>query len=195
MGLVQIGLSPLSTSVPLAPTAPAVQGYGLDPNLVTPVVPWANVVTADQLSAVEILSDAILPGTGVQPKPSGAGIGSFFAEWLSAPYSTQIADLTTFVDGLGLVSAECQARFGTDLSALTPQQLHVVLVWMATANPTDTVNKFFVRLRYLLIGGYFTTDAGMLELGYRGNVPLRDFPPVTSEAQAIIREELAKLGL
>ncbi|MGJ7531454.1 gluconate 2-dehydrogenase subunit 3 family protein [Variovorax sp. GB1P17] len=195
MGLVQIGLSPAIASPSSGLAASPAEGYGLDPNLVTPLVPWVSVMTADQLLTIEVLSDAILPGTGSLLNPRDAGIGSFFAEWLSAPYPTQQTDRQTVLDGLGLVEAECRGRFGCNLATLTPQQLHVIVVWMATANPTEKVNRFFVRLRYLLIGGYFTTDAGMRELGYRGNVPLLDFPPVTAEAQAIIREELARLGL
>lgn len=195
MGLVQIGLSPAMSGVPLANAAPAAQGYGLDPNLVTPVVPWPSVLTAEQLLGIETLCDAILPGTGSLPHPSKVGIGSFFSEWLSAPYQTQQTDRQTLLDGLVLVETECRGRFSSNLAALTPQQLHVIVVWMATADPAEKVNKFFVRLRYLLIGGYFTTDGGMYELGYRGNVPLHDFPPITAEAQAIIRDELAKIGL
>lgn len=195
MGLIQIGLSAEIAPTPPGPVASPAPGYGLDPNLVTPIVPWANLLTADQLLAIEVLSDAILPGTGSVPSPSGAGIGSFFAEWLSAPYQAKQADLQTVLEGLQLVETECRGRFGCPLATLTPQQMHAILVWMATANPTGNVNKFFVRLRYLLIGGYFTTDAGMRELGYRGNVPLLDFPPVTAAAHAIILEELARLGL
>ena len=61
---------------------------------------------------------------------------------------------------------------------------------------TAAANRdFFVRFRYLVVGAYFTSDAGFKAIGYLGNVPLRSFPGVSAQTQAIIDTQLRKLGL
>lgn len=169
------------------------QGYGGDPNMVTPVAPWKGTLTALELDAIVSLSDVILPGTGSELAPSRVNIGAFFDEWLSAPYPTQCSDRKVILGGVKLLEAESRQRFGAAFSNLSPAQ-HVELVaWLA--NSQGPTHEFFVRFRYLLLGGYFTSDHGMQLIGYRGNVPLSTFPPITAAALQIIREELAKLAL
>ncbi|MFG6935548.1 gluconate 2-dehydrogenase subunit 3 family protein [Burkholderia pseudomallei] len=169
------------------------QGYGGDPNMVTPAAPWKSALTALELDTIISLSDVILPGTRHELAPSRVNIGAFFDEWLSAPYPTQSSDRKVILDGVKLLEAESQQRFGAAFSNLSSAR-HVELVaWLA--NSQGTTREFFVRFRYLLLGGYFTSDHGMQAIGYRGNVPLNTFPPVTAEALQIIREELSKLAL
>ena len=192
MGEIQIGVQ---QSIDLHADEAALgvpDGYGLDPNMVTPTVPWPLTVTPVELTAIEILADAILPGS-FEPAPSRVGIAAFFNEWLSAPYQQQLMDRKNVLGGLTQLNAESRARYGVDLPGLSPIDLQDILSWLS--NATGTINNFFVRFRYLVVGGYFTTDDGMQAIGYRGNVPLSSFPPVTSDGQAIIQDQLAKLGL
>lgn len=168
-------------------------GYGTDPNLVTPVVPWQGTLSAAQLAMIDALADEILPGTSDEPPPSHVGIAAFFNEWLSAPYPRQVEDRRLVEDGLRTLDAESQARYGNPFVSVSQVERGELVAWLSASQ--GRIREFFVRYRYLVIGGYFTTDPGMEALGYRGNVPLLSFPPVTSDAQKAIDRELAKLGL
>lgn len=57
------------------------------------------------------------------------------------------------------------------------------------------VRPFFQRFRYLLIGGYFTSDIGFSVIGYSGNVPLTEYPGVPDDLIDLVEEELWRLGL
>lgn len=168
-------------------------GYGTDPNLVTPVRPWPLTLSGTQRAVLGLLSDIVLPGTGPDDAPSKLNIADFFDEWLSAPYPTQQADRANLLDGLIELDRISVATFGLAFDALSSGQRRAMVVQLSKA--TGKVQIFFARLRYLVVGGYFTTDVGMAALGYRGNVPLSGFPPVSQDALLVIDEQLAFLGL
>ena len=56
-------------------------------------------------------------------------------------------------------------------------------------------NAFFRRFRYLVIGAYYTTEAGFKDIGYIGNVSRPSDPGPSDEVKAVLERELAKLGL
>ena len=60
-------------------------GYGTDPDLHHPTVPWPSTLTPHQLQLTTVLADLILPGMPGSPAPSVLGISDFVAEWVSAP--------------------------------------------------------------------------------------------------------------
>ena len=173
-------------------------GYGSDPNLVTPAVPWALSLSSLQRHAIAVLADIILPGTTDHPAPSQAGIAQFFDEWLSAPYPTQRKDRVLVLLGLQLANDEAQARFGKSfLTAPLGQQTRVVeaMAHGATLERAAEGQTFFRRFRRLVVGGYFTSNAGFRAIGYIGNVPLRTPPTVSADVLSIIDDELRKLAL
>ena len=53
---------------------------------------------------------------------------------------------------------------------------------------------FWKRLRRLILGGYYTTDAGFDDIGYIGNQPLKAFPAPTAEIGAAIDRASRQLG-
>lgn len=55
--------------------------------------------------------------------------------------------------------------------------------------------RFFVRFRSLLVGAYFTSDAGFKAIVYLGNIPLQSYPAVPPEVERIDDDELRPLGL
>jgi len=71
------------------------EGYGTDPNVITPEANWPRILTPYQHRLINDLSDIILPATPTDPVPSRIGIAKFFDEWLSAPYRTQQKDKST----------------------------------------------------------------------------------------------------
>ncbi|MFC9227502.1 gluconate 2-dehydrogenase subunit 3 family protein [Streptomyces decoyicus] len=169
------------------------EGYGTDPNLVTPDAPWPGGLNDQQKKLVAVLGDIILPGTDEYPAPSAVGIVKFFDEWLGAPYRTQQKDKVTITTGLAMVDQASQQQFGLDFVDLDGSQQRVVVDQIASTTAAD--RSFFVRFRSLLLNGYYTTDIGFKAIGYIGNVPLHEFPGVPPETQRIIDDELRKLGL
>jgi hypothetical protein len=192
MGAIQVGIAHSADLGATQLSSAAVGGYGLDPNLVTPQAPWPRTLDLTTLAVIDILADAILPGNSSEPEPSKIGISAFFDEWLSAPYQKQRDDRQLILGGLGQLDTECQSRYGCGVRGLSLSQVEALLAWLAA---DITSRPFFARFRYLVVGAYFTTDAGMELLGYRGNVPLDSFPPITSEARLVIQQELSRLGL
>jgi Gluconate 2-dehydrogenase subunit 3 len=168
-------------------------GYGNDPNVVTPSRPWPLILSAHQRQLISALSDIILPGTAEYPAPSQMGIDTFFDEWVSAPYQTQLADKVTITAGLALVDSEARRQFGAAFLALNPHQQREIVDAIASTSAPD--RTFFVRFRYLLVGGYFTSDVGFKAIGYLGNVPLRAYPGVSQAAHRAIDDLLKELGL
>lgn len=169
------------------------RGYGSDPNLVTPSTPWRFILSQHQRRLIAALSDIILPGTQEHPAPSRIGIDRFFDEWVSAPYSRQQTDKTIIVQGLALIDAEARRRFGAGFLKLKKEQRLKIVDDIASPSAQD--RQFFIRFRYLVVGGYFTSKVGFKAIGYRGNVPLLGYPGVSPETQRLIEDELNRLGL
>ena len=56
--------------------------------------------------------------------------------------------------------------------------------------------RFFDRFRYLAAGAYYTTEAGMKDVEYIGNVPIAGaYPGPSDEALAHLAGVLKHLGL
>lgn len=196
MGFISEELAPAPSPEGLilkAKRAALATGYGGDPNLVTPVRPWPLTLSGRQRSVLTLLADIILPGAGPSDAPSTLNIADFFDEWLSAPYPTQQKDRTTLLGGIVELDRLSVAAFGAPFNTLSARRRRAMVARLS--NATGDLQVFFVRLRYLVIGGYFTSDVGMWAVGYRGNVPLSAFPPLGEDALLVIDQQLALLGL
>jgi hypothetical protein len=173
-------------------------GYGTDPNLLNPTVPWPRTLTKAQLQTAALLCDFILPATVDAPSASALGVPDFIDEWVSAPYPDQQADRPVILDGLQWVEDEARRRHGAGLSATAPAKREA-LFKILTVKPTDPAladpHAFFRRFRAITIGAYFTTDVGAKEIGYIGNVAMASYPGPSDEVKAVLDRELNKLGL
>jgi hypothetical protein len=169
------------------------EGYGRDPNLITPVRPWPLTLNTEQRTLLEVLSDITIPGPTLACNPSKLKIADFFDEWLSAPYPKQREDNVVILNGLIMLNAEAIQKHGKAFLALTSDTRLTFVDEMSRL--TSPNNAFFRRFRYLAVGGYFTTDLGMRILGYRGNFPLVAFPSISGSALKTINDQLAILGL
>ncbi len=152
------------------------QGYGTDPKLVdAEPAPWPRLLSDGELQAAAVLADVILPASGAAPAASALGIPDFIDEWVSAPYPDQEKDRPLIRDGLKKLGSK------PDAAALTKLQAGG--------------DAFFKRFRYLVIGAYYTTEAGFKDIGYIGNVSRPNDPGPSAEVKAVLERELAKLGL
>ena len=95
-------------------------------------------------------------------------------------------------DGLTWIDVESGKRFGKRFSAATIAERTQIcddICYVPRAKPDfQAAARFFDQIRDLTASGFYTTDAGMKDLQYVGNVPLAKFdgPPA---------EVLRKLGL
>lgn len=172
------------------------RGYGTDPKLVKPEkAPWSRIMTGAQLQAAAILADFILPASGAAPAASALGIPDFIDEWVSAPYPDQVADRPIILGGLNALSWEAKRRHGVDfLRATQAQRLSIMQALTEGAAARDR-QGFFRKYRRLVVGAYYTTPAGLKDIGYIGNTPRARDPGPSDEVKAVLERELQKLGL
>lgn len=178
-----------------SPAKPGAVGYGQDPDLLKTYKPgdlWPLTLTEQQRRTAAALCDTIIPADEKSPAASAVGVPDFIDEWISAPYPGHDTDRRIILEGFAWIDAESQRRSQKTFSELSPAQrdeicADICLVASAKAE-FKTPAQFFRRYRDLTAGGFYTTPAGMKDLGYTGNVPMATFtgPP---------REVLAKLGL
>lgn len=169
--------------------------YGGDPDRMNPIVPWAKTMTEAQLRITAALCDVILPEDERSPAASAVGVPDFIDEWVSAPYRQQQDDRTLILRGLDLLERQSRERFGSSFAAAPEQQKEELVAAIAGATPPDR-SEFFGRFRYLAVGAFYTTEAGMADVGYIGNVPISgDYPGPSEEAMAHLAVILKQLGL
>lgn len=197
--IVGFALPQISLAEKLIVFSPTSKGYGTDPNLNNPVVPWKRMMTSQQLHLTAHLADMLLPATDVFPSPSALGIPDFVDEWVSAPYPEQIRDRSILLDGLESVNKEAQNRWNggfLDIENGQQQQLfHQLVAEWQQAKPLQARDTFFYRFRYVVAGAYYTTTQGYKDIGYLGNVPLQAYPVATVQEQAILEHQFNKLGI
>lgn len=176
------------------PRARVAGGYGPDPDLIRQYRPgdlWPLTFDQDQRRLVIALCDIIVPADETSPSASSVGVHDFVDEWISSPYREQKGDRNAILKGLKWIDEEARRRGKKNFVSLDADaQLDICheLARGARKDRNKFPGSFFYRLRNLVAGGYYTTPAGMKDIGYRGNVPMNEWngPPP---------EVLEKLGL
>lgn len=188
--------------VSVDPKPVSAPGYGTDPNLLHPApAPWPKTLTEEQQMLISTLADILIPADGTSPSASGAGVVEVLDEWVSAPYPGQQAHRAQILSGLQWCNAQAQHLFGEPFTALRPdQQLKIIdeIAYPTADDPEDEQSpvQFFSLLRTLVAGIYYTSPAGVQELGYQGNVPISgDYPGPSREALQHLNTIKAELGL
>lgn len=152
------------------------RGYGTDPKLTQPdKAPWPRLLSDDELQAAARLADFILPATATAPAATALGVPDFIDEWVSAPYPDQEKDRPLIRGGLKALGRAPSA----------PQ----------LARLQQDGGDFFRRFRHLVIGAYYTTEAGFRDIGYIGNVARANDPGPSEEVKAALARAFAQLGL
>jgi len=181
----------LSGFEPLPPANPRAAGTPTDPDMLAPVVPWDMVLTDEEMRQVAALADVIIPADTGSPAASAVGVPDYINEFVSAPAHTE--QLTQLRGGLAWLNRIARERFGAeDFPALQLVQQHEICdeICFEPDVPEDLKPqaRFFDAFRDMCATGFWTTEEGMRDLGYMGNVPLPswDGPPT---------EVLEQLGL
>jgi hypothetical protein len=137
---------------------------------------WPLTFTESDRRLAAALCDSIVPAEGQAPSASAVGVHDFIDEWVSAPYPANREDRTTIMEGFAWIEAESRRRFGSGFAESGGAQRLALCGEAAAGGPGS---GFFRRFRDLAASGYFTTPAGLRDIGYVGNVPLAKFdgPP------------------
>lgn len=183
-------------AVQLTPvTAP---GYGVDPNLFEPMVPWPLTLTKAELKAAAALCDMILPADGRYSAASAVGVPAFIDEWVSAPYPWQQQDRELIVPGLAWIDAESTHRCGRPFAEATASERSAICDDIAFAGRVkpgyEKPAAFFAIVRKLTLRAYYSTEEGWAQLGYMGNTPSEGpYPGPTPEAMAHVQQAIARM--
>jgi gluconate 2-dehydrogenase gamma chain len=127
--------------------------------------------TAREYATVIALSDLILPKDARSMSASQAGA----PEFIDFIVAEQIDRQVPMRGGLGWLDTECLSRFDKNfLGATDPQRRQILddIAWPARARPELSHGvRFFTTMRDLVATGYWSSKAGVEDLGYMGNRP------------------------
>lgn len=155
------------------------RGTPTDPDLLHPRAPWPRKLSAHELATLAVLCDTIIPADAKSPAASTVGVPAYINEHVSAPYDGQMRDLVRVRGGLAWLNTESLARFAkpfAGISAAEREQICDDICFLAKAKPEfQAAARFFDLVRDLTATGFYTTDAGMKDLEYMGNVALPKF--------------------
>jgi hypothetical protein len=181
------------------PPPPAAQGYGRDPDLMAPKVPWPLTLSAAQRATVDLLGDLILPADAQSPGAGKLGVGAFVDEWISAPYPTQRKDREQVLGGLIWLDAQSEALHKVAFAAITPARRAELLDALTVEAPVAKMSKpvaFMDALRYLFVLGFYSLPEGKADMGFIGDQPTPgDYPGPSPEALAHFKGVLTRLDL
>ena len=165
---------------------PPLGGIGTDPKLVKAYRPgelWPLSLNAAERRCAAALCALIIPADERSPSAADLEVHVFIDEWVSAPYPQHAKDKALIRQGLAWLDAESRRRFDRDFAGASAEQQRALcdaICWAEKAAPELAEQAaFFARYRDLTSGGFYTTPAGMKDLGFVGNVPLERFdgPP------------------
>lgn len=178
------------------------EGYGKDPNLITPPTsPWPLTLTDDQRNILALVCDILIPREGDVPSASEVNVPDVIDEWVSAPYPSNQADRKEIIPALVWFDEEAQRRFGKGFVAATPEQRLNIIDDIAYEEAESNLRyiyiaKVFDGLRTLITIAFFASPEGTKDLGYIGNIPIAgDYPGPSDEALDHLNGVLSDLGL
>ncbi|MGK6324001.1 gluconate 2-dehydrogenase subunit 3 family protein [Sphingomonas sp. DT-51] len=181
------------------PPVDAARGYGRDPNLSDPNVPWALTLTKAQRATVDLLGDLLLPPDESSPGAGKLGVGAFIDEWISAPYPVQQADRAEVVGGLIWLDAQSRALYEQPFAALAAAPRASLLDALTVAAPSPAMAApvaFMDRLRYLFVLGFYSLPEGKADMRFVGDQPTEGpYPGPSAEAMTHLTTVLAELRL
>ena len=145
--------------------------------------------TRHNFQTLKTLADLVIPGA------SEAGAAEFI-DFLSS----RNPDLAAiFNGGFGWLDVYMQKKYGADFLAAKPEQkteLLDKLAWKKNSTPeTAPGEPFWTLVRNMVVDAYYTSPAGVKELGYMGNGAMSQFSvPAEAVAYAMKRSPFANEG-
>ncbi len=127
--------------------------------------------TEQEHKMVEVLADIIIPADDQSGSATDAGVPDFI-EFMMKDYP---AFQVPTRGGLMWLNNQCKSRFEkTFLECSEPERMEMIdeIAWPDDAKPEMEYGvRFFNRMRDLTATGFFTSEIGVRDIGYRGNIP------------------------
>src|ERR1043166_5609074 len=183
--------APAARQAPAPAAGP--RGGPWDPDLIHPRPgAWPRPLPAREIAPLPVPCHPIIPADEHSPAASTVGVPAYINEVVSAPYDPQQRDLVRVRGGLAWLNSESRKRFGKGFAALGEKERTEIcddICYLPKAKPEhQAAARFFDLVRDLSASAFYTTQAGMNDLKYIGNVALPKFDPPPKEV-------LEKLGL
>ena len=121
----------------------------------------------EQYAAFASLAEAIIPGS------SNAQVSQFIDLLLSVDAA---GEQKKFVASLSEMVTEAQTKFGSTIQKLSAADRATLLTVVSTAPPGSPPRKAFEDLKQWVVGAYYSSEAGMRELGWTPNRFFPSFP-------------------
>jgi gluconate 2-dehydrogenase gamma chain len=127
--------------------------------------------TPDEMATITVLGDIIIP----RDEHSGSASDAKVPEFIEFIVKDMPAHKTPMRGGLRWLDLQCLNHYGKAFKDCTqPQQIEMVeaIAWPNKAKPEMAQGvAFFNLMRNLVSTGFFTSQMGVKDLGYLGNVP------------------------
>jgi len=154
--------------------------------------------TAAEFRTVRILADMIIPRDDRSGSASDAGVPEFMDFTMNDRPNSQ----KWMRDGLAWLNAQSNTRFGKQFADATETQREAILndiAWPARAPATmaDGVG-FFIRFRDLTSSGFWSSQIGVKDLQYKGNVFVAEWngcPPAALSKLGVNYDKFKNLRL
>lgn len=125
---------------------------------------------AHQLETLISLAERILPGS------TGAKVAPFIDQLLAVDTRENQSE---FLSALGALEGESIARYQHPWTALSSAHQVELLTAISTGKPSPAppaLRDRFDQLKGWIVGAYYSSEVGMRELGWTGNVFFGSFP-------------------
>ena len=133
--------------------------------------PPPGFLDSHQVKTLEVLAEAIVPGS------TKARVGPFIDQLLAVDSAD---NQRAFLGALGAFDMAAINRHGTAWSGITPAQQDALLRDASTADEkTSALRAHFQNLKDWIAGAYYSSEIGMRELGWDGNVAHAQLPGCT----------------
>lgn len=127
--------------------------------------------TDHEIATITVLADIIIPADDVSGSATDAGVPEFI-EFMAKDVPTYQTPLR---GGLKWLDMQCNRRFGQAFihcSATDQLELVDAIAFPAQVKPELTQGAaFFTLIRNLTASGFFTSEIGVKDIGYAGNIP------------------------
>jgi gluconate 2-dehydrogenase gamma chain len=127
--------------------------------------------TADEMATITILGDIIIPKDDTSGSASDAGVPAFIEFIVKDIPEHQIP----MRGGLRWLDMQCLKKHDKGFKDCTPaQQMELVdaIAWPDKAKPEMAQGvSFFNLMRNLTASGFYTSEIGVKDIGYIGNIP------------------------
>jgi hypothetical protein len=130
----------------------------------------AEFFDAQQLKTLEGLAEAIVPGS------TTARVAPFLDQLIAVESAR---NQRAFLGALGAFDMAAIAKHGKPWNAIAPTEQDALLREASTADPKSAMRGHFQNLKDWIAGAYYSSEPGMRELGWTGNMFFAELPGCT----------------